>query len=524
MTPTNEPRPDGAKTETPPRDEGVIQKDERLRRHDGIVTAPRPPAARGLFSALSPTSLVVAAVLLAVMVFGVTWAVTVMGGSGGGRDSQQTPAAGGDALTFREKETVFPSAPKPGEKQRAAVSEVGEENTHDFWFKNELDRVVEVGMLSKTCKCTNVQVWLAPDRYSKTPREGEEEAAAAKALKDVEQVVPTDLLQKDSSAVVPPGRVGFVRLTWRGKTEGGQPLVAELWMGQKNAGSTARLQINALFVPPVWVKPLPPALELGAHDMDLTREGLTSADLGENGKTYYLLCWSATRPEFRLNSQVVHSRLEDKKNPFMVGAPEPLTPELLARLVDKFLDEQKEHKYTDIPPVVRPLSGYRIPITLRAHAEEDGTPFDLGRFKQWVELTSDALSDVIDVKVIGAITGDVTSPGSDGVVQFGTFRRNREQRQALKLETGEDVTGLELDPKRTPDFLDVELPTKAVKTGGRKLWEAVVKVRENKVSGEFPSDANARMRDSAVYIQTVGPNPACIRIPVSGTANETDEP
>jgi hypothetical protein len=508
MTPTNEPRPDGAKTATPP-------PGRRLPR--------AAPGLGGVMKALSPTSLVVAAVLLAVMVFGITWAVTVMGGSGTGRDQSKTPASGGDALTFREKDTVYPPDPQEGERQRAAVSEVGEEKTHDFWFKNELDRVVEVGMISKTCKCTNVEVWLAPDRYSKMPTEAEE-AKAAKALKDVENVVPVPLLKQDAAAVVSPGQVGFVRLTWSGKAEGGQPLVAELWMGQKNTGATARLRINAVFVPPVWVKPLPPALEQGAHDMDLAKEGLTLADLGENGKTYHLLCWSATREKFQLNSRVVHSRLEDKKNPFIVGAPEPLTAEHLALLVDQFLAEQKkgQGKYADIPPVVQPLYGYRVPVTLRARAEEGGAPFDLGRFKQWVELTAsgDDFSDVIDVKVVGAITGDVTAPGSDGFVQFGTFRRDREQRQALKLETGEDVTKLELDRERTPEFLDVELPTTSVKTGGRKSWDAVVKIPERKVSGEFPSDSNARMRDSAVYIRTVGPNPACIRVPVSGTANE----
>jgi hypothetical protein len=481
----------------------------------------------GVFGALTATNLIIGAVVLAVMVFGITLAVTLMGNGGAGTPRSTAPASPDDALTFRT-DTVWPPPPqKPDEKPRAEASEIGKEKQHDFWFKNTLDRVVEVGMIGKpSCKCTSVEVWVAPNKYRDWPKEEGDEVEKATHAMEHGEAIPVDLLRQDAAAVVPPGGVGWVRVKWRGKQEGGQQLTAELWTGQKGVGPTTKLQINALFLPPLWVKPLA-GKEVIPHEFDLTGDGLTLADLGKNGKTYDLVCWSATRDEFELKARAANSRWDAEEDPFEVGTPKPLSKEQLAGIVAGF---------PDVPPVTPPLAGYQVSVTLLPKArkappgkdkegkDKEPRAWDLGRFKRWVEFTSNNFPDVVTVKVFGKVTGDVTTPGLDGgVAQFGTFKRDREQEVPVVVETAEEVTALELDRDRTAPYLDADLPKDGVRTGARKTWTVQVKIPPRKVSGQFPDDTIPTLRDSAIYIRTVGPNAACIRIPATGTANEPDE-
>ena len=107
-------------------------------------------------------------------------------------------------------------------------------------------------------------------------------------------------------------------------------------------------------------------------------------------------------------------------------------------------------------------------------------------------------------------------------------RRSLDREQPLAParfsdESSFDLAGQLLDRERTPAYLDADMPKDGVKTGTRKAWTVQVKIPSESVSGQFPDDTIPTLRDSAVYIRTVGPNPACIRIPATGTANEPDE-
>ena len=55
------------------------------------------------------------------------------------------------------------------------------------------------------------------------------------------------------------------------------------------------------------------------------------------------------------------------------------------------------------------------------------------------------------------------------------------------LESETDVMGLEMDRKRTAEFLDVEFPEKPDVVGGRKNWKLEIKwVPDSMAGGVFP--------------------------------------
>ena len=176
----------------------------------------------------------------------------------------------------------------------------------------------------------------------------------------------------------------------------------------------------------------------------------------------------------------IQHRSKTESNPFVVGKPVPLTEAELAQM-------RKDRANGAV------LAGYTIPVTLQKESK-DKTPFDVGIFRQRIQLKTKGadpnLEVSIQVGVHGTILGDLRVVGDDpGPVKLGSFYRNQDdvQREVL-VESAADVTALELDRQRTPDFLGVAFPAPPEKIGGRKTWRLNVKwLPQSQAGGAFPA-------------------------------------
>jgi hypothetical protein len=433
---------------------------------------------------------------LLVVVAGIVFGVTFAASSLPGRRSSGPKVAPQARLTFADPVTTFPTPPAEAKDLPApAECEVGQPQAHDFWFKNENAQDVPLGLLDKTCQCTNVFVFVAPAEWKDVP----EPAAREKAARDLEAAVtPTDLKDKEGGAVVPAGAVGMVRLTWKGDHSGPKYLAGTLWMDEKGLGPQQKFEIYSMFVSPLrtFVEDVPVG--------DLRQEDLP--------KTVYVRCWSSTRAQFPLEVQRLHSRWKGKEesDPVQVGRPEPLTEEELAQL-------RKDPKNGTV------LVGYKTPVILGKRSPDGKNALDLGPFRQRIELKTEG-AEPVGVAVVGSIQGDLAPVDANAAsVRFNPFDRTAEVSQSIQVESDAAVTRLELDRERTPDFLDVAFPEGPKKAGDRKTWTVEVKwVPSSQAVGVFPRDEEG-YRDSAVYIRPVYANsdaaPPCLRIPVNGKAD-----
>ncbi len=232
----------------------------------------------------------------------------------------------------------------------------------------------------------------------------------------------------------------------------------------------------------------------------------------EKDKKVWIVCWSATRPTFRIKAVLVPGGDKPEADPVTVGVPVPLNDADLQRLGQS----QRLH--------MQPLqSGYRIPVILRARAK-DGTPFGLGHFRRYVRLTSDDEGiEPVEVKVAGVVQGDVQVGGDKeaGAINLGPFPRNRGTRGSITVQTDVPKLKLELDSSRIPEYLKVRFPTEPeVTPTGHRMWVLEVEVPANAARGTFPRSDDPVYHDGAIYVKTTETPPRSIRIPVIGTANE----
>ena len=444
---------------------------------------------------MKPAQWIALLVVVTLMVFGITFAVSSLPG----RKSSGPKSAPVAKLTFADLETRFPAG-EPGSPSQPppAEYELGKDKvgTHDFWFKNENPQDLPVGVFSKTCQCTSVDLWVAPKDWTDVPEPARRDEAAKKLESAVK---PTPLKENEGGAVVPAGAVGLVRLTWTGDRLGEKSLSATLWMGEKGPGPTQTFEISTAFVGPVRAP----------KEYDLPPLALE-----ELPRTVHVHCWSSTRTEFPLEVRLLHSRWKDESNPFEVGKPEPLTEDELAQLRKNLQG-------------VKVLSGYKVPITLGRRSRDDKTPMDLGPFWLHLELGTPG-AEPVRRTIKGLIRGDLAPVDADAVrVDFGPFVcTKKDLYRLIQLQSGTDVTELELDKERTPNYLSVdETSLKASdKVGGRRIWNVQVNwVPDAGPIGKFPRDDDA-YRDSAVYLRPVYADPRpqtppCLRIEVGGEAD-----
>src|SRR5262249_1158181 len=131
------------------------------------------------------------------------------------------------------------------------VSEFGRKAHHDFWFENANDEEVRVGLYSKNCTCSDVQMFIAPPGWRR-----ELAAGAGRRLGLMAHVLLPALvsagaedsfrtMEKDGAAVpVPPRAAGFIRLMWEGRAGSQGPqaqrLNAQPWTKHPGGGPATR--------------------------------------------------------------------------------------------------------------------------------------------------------------------------------------------------------------------------------------------------------------------------------------------
>jgi hypothetical protein len=460
---------------------------------------------------MKTSQLVGAVVALAAMVFVVTFAMNYLG-----RKTPTGPRP--DAEEFGSVdflETSFP--PPPGKDEVTGVcSELGEPSGHNFWFANKQDRPVKVGLFKMNCTCSSVRFAVIPEKSMPQLTAGYTGHAVALGTDPLARLTAFlgfggalaetaysrsghAELAEGQMVEVPPHSVGWFRLGWIGRRAESQSLWADLWVGDPSA-TVIRLQVHVLVVVPLRF--------LGGVEIRPTHTE-------ELPVTVDLICWSPTRPSFRLDARLAHPRGgSPDADPLEVGPPVPLSARERAAL------ESDLNASTYSGPV---LHGYKVPVTLRRFSPDGKTPLEIGQFRREVHLSSpDEGLNAKTVAVRGTILGDVRVEGGiGGALLFGSFRRTRgSKHESLTLRTEVPDLHLEVDREQTPDFVEVTLPEEPEVRGKERVWRVEAWVPPGKARGPFPRSQDPRYRDSAIYFKTVGKTPRSIRVPVSGTANE----
>ena len=440
---------------------------------------------------------VVFLVILVVMVFAVTFASMYV------RQTPTNPKAnkgdGGPSglrLTFRRDSYPMKLGPRDDPKlaEEPLRSEFGVLAHFDFWFTNDNDQEVRVGLKKKNCTCSEVKLFLAPDGWRR-------QAAAQVGQRHelmADLVLPTvvaagadssawlDLMNKEG-VVIPPGAAGFVRLSWEGRRGPapvqGQALTAELWT-QTPGGVPTVLRVGVLEVDPVHVDTKGLSLEtLGAGD----------------ASTATMHCWSSTRLDFDFEIR------PGRDNPLIVCSKERLTEAEIAELAAVENERAVQQKR---PP--RPvLSGWRIQVTANERSKDGKRRLDEGPFVYPLTLVPARMRvEHPEVAVHGRVRGDVMLESGDSI-RLGEFKVRNGTSREVKLTSERRELGLKVHSH--PRFMKVSLEKE-----GAGAWRLTVTIEPNKVSGSFPRADNEVYRDSAIYLQIEGTGGRRMRIPVSG--------
>jgi hypothetical protein len=456
----------------------------------------------------------VAVIVLAVLVFGLTYAMNYLGWSKPKDEVKGTR----EVLKLRFPKTKFGSDPDsfmPVELNREAKA--------DYWFINTNEQPLKMGLQEKpTCKCSSVQVFHLPSAAQGLLCA----AAASQALLPVslglQVYVPPWVsflddyvaeriaketqpvtLTVDNETQVPANGLGLVRLTIKTEQVGPRPIKVKMWADQKRATPT-ELQVGLFIVSPIMVE----ETHLGA----ITLKGRSFWGAATNE----MYCYSLTRDTLNLKATVEHDGRAPASDPLQVlGAPEKMTvAEMHAALASKLPKFQEQ---------VRCM--YRAPVRLNERAK-DGTPFELGHLRRRIHIAlvrgENDFEDERDAVLSGEIKGEVmVNTLQDGYIQFDTFQSaigSKEETVAVQTDVGN--LDLEVDNARTAEFLqaDLEGPVQSP-TSSRRSWTLKVQVRPNSVRSKFPDPEAPAYRDSAVYLKTKGPSPQWVRIPAAGTPN-----
>jgi hypothetical protein len=480
---------------------------------------------------MKQTQWAVALCVLAALVFVITFAMNYLGGTGGSHGGTG-PVDEARELTFISKIAPLPleSRPtgdlSPEDSARVLECEEKKPSFQDFWFRNDNDQPVRVGLDAKNCTCSGVAIAILPEKAREQllgataswPRLGWQGpiwliGPMAVALEVVQkQALLKEMMDRADAVEVPPQGVGFVRLRWTRKETGTKTLQAALWMGEKGSLRSASLAAQIQFHE---------AMRAARSSIDGLV--LTDADLGR-GKTVEIVCWSATRPHFQLAARLLDPRGGSPAgDPVCVGAPEPIDlhkgkvigPQ--GKLFD--LDQQNLQALRQ----AQPLSAYRVLVSLQSVAADGKTPFDLGRFRRLVELSSpDEGIDSLTVTISGRVRGVVELAENEELVVFGAFKSRAGKHLNVTLQSAVPGLKLEFDRTRTPDWLSAQLSAPHTAEGNRQTWTMRAEVRPEKAVGPFPRRDERTYADSAIYLKATvpGQTPRPVRIEVHGSATQ----
>ncbi len=470
-----------------------------------------------------------AIVVLAAMVFAITFAMNFLGGGGGEKK----------AIVVKEgRQLRFHYAMGPIKGGYVACEPDPKKVYHcDFWFDNNNLEAVKVGLDRTSCKCSAVELYTLNEE-GRNLLLGLAAGMAGRAAEPahpllgglwhrlyvvpgtfaLEEVVRPraqegaegrELLKGEEAVDVPAGAVGWVRLSWKGQEGETSAFSATLWSQEKGANPQV-VQALAAFHKPVRVLPL---YELGE---------LKDEDLQSKERRLEVVCWSSTRENFRLAAAPSEGLPRTPaSSTFVVGKPVLLTRAQRDRLSERNNDpEQPDHTRRG-----KVLCAYRVPIALKGLAADGKTPFPIGPFRRVVVLKSDEDVEPLRVEVRGRVVGlvDVGADADGGGLLLGEFSQSQGARGSIAVRSRVPGLTLELDEERTKvaaPFLRVKLLAETKSEEVRQAWELRVVVPPKEAYGKFPRREDPAYEDGAVYLKAreKGKPERTIRVPVAGDA------
>jgi hypothetical protein len=428
------------------------------------------------------------------------------GSSPGSPNVPVTPIRGKPPGASNVPELKFPLMEFDWDPPSAGEFEFFTKNHYDFWFDNSNSVPIDLGLMSKSCKCSTLYLCVL------TPEEAKRyvpvtAAAAAGELGfintgilsavtqlQLENEVAPDLRKlhlkwtempadEHKGTPVPAEGGGLVRVTWAGKKDkfGEERLSVVLWT-QPHVTPNPRTLVR-LGLPLTWV----PVLRVTPGKQDL-------GDFSpREEKTAQFMCWSSVRATFPLSVR------ESTQDPCISCSIIPMTDD--------------EYRSLQQSAPIRSLYGYRVRVTVRERLS-DTVQMELGPFTRRIELTSPGVQDAL-AQVTGIIRGDVTVGAEEdkGKIRMGSFRSETGKTRTVRLTALQPNLNLRIDRVEPPqaDYLKVKY-LREVKSGtaeSTKRWDLCVEVPPGSPEGTLPEHC-------AVILQIQGTPPRHIRIPVTG--------
>jgi hypothetical protein len=436
---------------------------------------------------MKPYQWILALLALTGIVFVVTLIQNFAPGSATPKPAEQAPSK--NAATALVMDDKFP---KQGDRIEDApppphAAEVARPGYHDFWFRNDGDKELTVGLNSVSCSsCTDVELLLMPPawtaRWTKQhPSDRNPSSGGDAELQKLEDEAKPIKLEKDKTEVkIPPGAVGKARMHWSHKELGPKLLRAWLWVDQRD--QLREMELRLYFVDAL-------------RTMDVGRDvevGLLSPS--QLPYSIWLEVWSSTRTTLDLRAKMAHPSGLFGSDAVQTGEPVKLDEESRKALARKVADA---NIFGDV------LTAYKVPVVIGAQNSKK-TQMEIGTFRRSVELSigGDEASKK-EVAVSGGVQGAVIAENS-GRIDFKSVRRSQGDARTMTLST--DVAGLELRVDHVPLFLNAQLDKPTVEKlgdgGERRTWKLHVELPRNGVaSGSFPRSDTETYRDSAVYLR-----------------------
>jgi hypothetical protein len=468
---------------------------------------------------MRPKQVAVLALALVALIGVVTYFKMNLPTNARGNPGRATPDDQPQALNFPE--VTWPTVTTDPTKMQASAPppefEWHQLGHHDFWFQNDTDKAVQMGLVRTTCKCTSVMIALAPEGWEKEKgrKAGAAEAAAVigsggllgalgqAAAGDSRESDPapdlnwqtlvSETVKNDAGGVVvPPKGRGWVRVGWKSEKLGPERLSLDLWTDPPGP-QPIHLEVGVFLVEPVYVEPKEATID-------------EPINVGDPPRMMSFFCWSPTRDHFRVEPEPAD--VQKQKHPFItVGSPVPATD-----VERKALADALKRKWG-----VR--AAYRVPVTVRERLP-DGRQSDLGPFHKSFTLTTDTADEPLVVTVLGTVKGDVTVISDSDLpdrIRLVPFPTHFGVSKTVAVEAD---PGAKLEVVRHPEFMQVELKEEPMAAADRKTWTLTVTILPDQVHGKFPRPDDPSLQDTSVYLETQSKPPRRIRIPVSGEATQ----
>lgn len=406
--------------------------------------------------------------------------------------------------------------------------EVGVPGHFEFWCQNPNPEPVNLRVYDANCQCAEVELAAVPHDALREYAVGSALAggplgfgAPLAALAHVqfnrrltwEVLLETGSAEKEERTIPPTSpatgpQVALVRLGWQPK-EGLGPKEISARLAATTGDRPPKIyevRVRSITVPAFDV-----IRRTGPSEFAPARE-LPVGDLRENSQVkqvVYLLSTTRRYPAYSVSME--------STDPCVTWTdPAPASPAEV-QAVTEYFSHPERHR--------RPLSIQRFEVAVRERTttEAGGKPelhqLDLGVLDRRLRVSAVAGGD-FTVRINGRVLGDVRflTGAADGQIELGdSFSTDQDRTVTVLLLAEKDNLGLRVaENETTPNYLKVRLDPLA-QIDGRNQWRLRVTVPKGSLVGALPPG-------SAVVLQTVGPNPRRLRIPVRGTTFDSGGP